>query len=301
MKTTATRLLMALTAGLALSFGAASVLAAPAAGKIPGSKHDLSPAGAGSSLFTATNDGTIGTEICVFCHTPHGAQDPATYGLPLWNRANSATVFTVYSSSTMEGTSNLNTAGTDATASLACLSCHDGATARNTMVNAPGSGAGGGTYAGTWSSGTGAMPAVFANLGSDLTNDHPISIPYCGGGIVDTGTAGPAAPTTTGPCLDTDFWVTGGGTVNTTTNTGGQVLTKTVGSKQSFWVERTGNTTRNKQDIALYTRVSGANNTPWVECASCHDPHNTSVTTGLVSFLRDTNAGSQICLTCHNK
>lgn len=34
-----------------------------------------------------------------------------------------------------------------------------------------------------------------------------------------------------------------------------------------------------------------------VECASCHDAHNTVT----MPFLRSTNAGSQLCLQCHNK
>lgn len=284
MKTT--KLLMALSAGLALAFGATSASAAPIAGKIPGSKHDLSLTGAGTSLFTSSSNASIGTEICVFCHTPHGAVNAAQ--LPLWNRNNSTASFTTYTSPTMDGAASLS--GTDATASLACLSCHDGATARNSMVNAPGSGTRGGIYGGTWSSGTAVMPAVFANLGTNLTNDHPISIPYCGGGLTGSGT------TVSGTCVDGDFNKTGAGTAADPA-----VNTKVVGSTQTFWVERTGSVgTRNKADIALYTR-GGATPAPWVECASCHDPHNTSVTTQQVSFLRDTNSGSQICLACHDK
>lgn len=34
-----------------------------------------------------------------------------------------------------------------------------------------------------------------------------------------------------------------------------------------------------------------------LECATCHDPHNTST----ANFLRVSNTGSQLCLTCHNK
>lgn len=34
-----------------------------------------------------------------------------------------------------------------------------------------------------------------------------------------------------------------------------------------------------------------------VECTSCHDPHGA----GFGKFLRDTEAGSQICLDCHDK
>lgn len=35
-----------------------------------------------------------------------------------------------------------------------------------------------------------------------------------------------------------------------------------------------------------------------VECASCHDVHNS---TGIAGLLRKTNAASALCLTCHNK
>lgn len=35
-----------------------------------------------------------------------------------------------------------------------------------------------------------------------------------------------------------------------------------------------------------------------VECASCHDPHNT---TGVTTFLREANTASALCLMCHTK
>jgi predicted CXXCH cytochrome family protein len=35
-----------------------------------------------------------------------------------------------------------------------------------------------------------------------------------------------------------------------------------------------------------------------MECASCHDAHDAE---GITSFLRKSNAGSDLCLTCHNK
>lgn len=38
-------------------------------------------------------------------------------------------------------------------------------------------------------------------------------------------------------------------------------------------------------------------NSDYVECASCHDPHNTDNT----KFLRKNNSSSSLCLTCHNK
>jgi predicted CXXCH cytochrome family protein len=57
--------------------------------------------------------------------------------------------------------------------SLACLSCHDGVTGFDALVNKPGSGAGT-TPTFTFNP----MPAGVTKLGTDLTNDHPISFTY---------------------------------------------------------------------------------------------------------------------------
>ncbi|MDH5630289.1 MAG: cytochrome c3 family protein, partial [Gammaproteobacteria bacterium] len=37
-----------------------------------------------------------------------------------------------------------------------------------------------------------------------------------------------------------------------------------------------------------------------VQCSSCHDVHNTNAVTGTQLLLKS-NAGSALCLTCHNK
>jgi predicted CXXCH cytochrome family protein len=47
-------------------------------------------------------------------------------------------------------------------------------------------------------------------------------------------------------------------------------------------------------DVAM---LFGASNDQ-VECASCHDPHQAA---NVEPFLRKSNAGSSLCLTCHNK
>jgi predicted CXXCH cytochrome family protein len=47
-------------------------------------------------------------------------------------------------------------------------------------------------------------------------------------------------------------------------------------------------------DVAL---LFGAGNDQ-LECASCHDPHEAA---GASPMLRKSNAGSDLCLTCHNK
>lgn len=241
---------------------------------ISGSKHDLTSSGTGGNKVT---DGS--PEICVFCHTPHGSDSAA----PLWNKTLSGAGYTQYSSSTMDGT--VVSGGI----SLACLSCHDGSQAMDTMINAPGSGlapvnaASSGLGRGynllTWSSnGDGKMVAGVFNLGTDLTNDHPIQIPYCGGGMTISGTA----PVMTG-CADADFKAPEG---------------NASGAQKAWFDTGTVANAKDKGDIQLYNRSGGA--VFYVECGSCHDPHNAGAGTP-GTFLRISNAASAVCLTCHNK
>jgi hypothetical protein len=85
-----------------------------------------------------------GSEVCVFCHTPHGAGygDQTVFGMaPLWNRKiNLSTSYTVYGSPNFEASSASSLGGTIKGVSLACLSCHDGTIAFDALINLPGSG-----------------------------------------------------------------------------------------------------------------------------------------------------------------
>lgn len=115
-------------------------------------------------ISTTPHNLSNGTEgICVYCHTPHNGDVTGT--APLWNRVNNTTpgAFTMYSSPTID----MTIAGDPGDISLACLSCHDGATAyNNTVVN------------NLSLSAAGTMALPFA-VGSDgLGNDHPISVTY---------------------------------------------------------------------------------------------------------------------------
>jgi predicted CXXCH cytochrome family protein len=114
---------------------------APAA-DIAGSKHDL---------------GGEGQEKCLYCHTPHdGAPDVPL----LWNRAtNPPDSYTMYASETLD----MVIAEGPQDNSLLCLSCHDGTIAVDNF-----GGATGGTNFVTGS----------ANLGLDLSDEHPISLTY---------------------------------------------------------------------------------------------------------------------------
>lgn len=271
--------------------------AAQAATGIANTKHNLSSGGTGELRSgKSSND-----QICVFCHTPHGSD--TTVAVPLWNRKlGNGSGYTTYDSL---GTSTLDgkVLGTVGSISLACLSCHDGTQAMDSVINAPGSGGydAAGARFGTWTAGAtggtggfiGTAASPIPRLGVDLSDDHPIGIQYCGGGLTGSGA------TITGTCNDGDFIGNAAGT--TSDGRSARVLGGTMNSTQVFWVELGGNTTRSKSDIQLYTRTfptDGAG--PSVECGSCHDPHVESTASNL-NFMRVTTAGSQICLSCHVK
>lgn len=120
--------------------------------------------------------------VCAFCHTPHGANDPNI--VPLWNRnIQNLGAYTVYGSSTMNTTPATPPSG----ASLACLSCHDqapGGAASNThrLRNAPGSGGLNAAYVGSCTmchqGGGGSYYNPEIMVGPNLTDDHPISMTY---------------------------------------------------------------------------------------------------------------------------
>lgn len=132
---------------LLLTLAVITVISQSGLAQITGSAHDFS-----AKSWNATK------EICIVCHTPHNANTTVT-NAPLWNHSLSAVAsYTAYSSATMN-----SVAGAPDGSSKLCLSCHDGTVALENF---------GGT-----TSGTNLMTGVNV-LGSDLSNDHPISITY---------------------------------------------------------------------------------------------------------------------------
>ena len=78
----------------------------------------------------------------------------------------------------------------------------------------------------------------------------------------------------------------------------------TINGQPIWWVDSAaGNTgVREKTDMLLYTRNDLGQQEPFVECGSCHDPHNSSTqVVGQVAFLRVSNAASAVCTACHIK
>jgi len=128
----------------AIGLAAVSAWSGSASASMQGTPHDLSAVAGGAA--------------CSFCHTPHGALP----GTPLWSHKLSTAVYKIYESSSLKAK-----VGQPTGASKLCLSCHDGTVALTETV--------------TGASGGASIPAGSANLGTDLSDDHPISFVYSSG------------------------------------------------------------------------------------------------------------------------
>jgi predicted CXXCH cytochrome family protein len=110
---------------------------------ISGSAHDFS------------TEGWSQNEICKPCHTPHNATvNPVA---PLWNHELSSATYVLYDSQWLHEQIEQPGEG-----SRICLSCHDGTVALDSFGGATGT----------------AFITGDANIGTDLSDDHPIGIPW---------------------------------------------------------------------------------------------------------------------------
>ena len=159
----------------ALAFAAVALASQPARaqGTVVGSKHDLRAVGGG------TPTGTGLTEVCVVCHTPHQAASAAKQ-YPLWNHTATATTnFGVYASPTLNATpANIGGAAIGGqSASMLCMSCHDGTVSVLSMYNPPNAATPTVTAIGGRISATGQIISN-ANVGTDMSDDHPVNFTY---------------------------------------------------------------------------------------------------------------------------
>ncbi len=320
------------------------------AGGLAASRHNLSSSGSFINTPATITIGTFitlttgTTEMCVFCHTPHHT---ATDSAPLWNKTSATTSFTTYGN----GAGDLDwdartyvgktTVGDPGWGSLACLTCHDGVTTFDALINRPGKGTGTGDMGWVFrmktggttdlltaikfdhfntESGDGGCANVACHgepaqelsnlvtsmiIGADLTDDHPISIRYRGGSVASLRAAS---------------------TVISSINMCNQNMmgmcpdNELVGG--NLWaVAGFINATATIDDL-----LRGSSGSAQVECSSCHDPHYKNLTNpeagfydsynwnGAVVtdhtdlnidglFLRRVggNSDSGVCRTCHAK
>lgn len=287
--------------GMMLHFGTRTAEAARVS-DVRGTKHNLSAAADGSpsgsgTVPTRTLKASTETQVCVFCHTPHGATGGAT---PLWNRKVAGQGYTqnyvMYDSATLDAKQIQGSLNQPGGSSKLCLSCHDGTIAIGSVnvLNGLGSATTPGTQHITMSSGgsldsQGAphkMPAgagvdtgFTRNLGTDLTNDHPISVTFDSTLALRDGELRAPDGILVGP--------------------------RTTTSRPKLPLER----------------VAEVGNQPQVQCVSCHDPHireQNEAAVGNQKFLRlnrfqeknppsssgfdaTVNSGDIICIACHEK
>ncbi len=156
---------------------------------IRNTKHNFSSAitpnlaGGASRVVSATTE----KQICVFCHTPHAAE---TAQAPLWNRKLSSAVYDTYRSGSIDATSGPDVPLDQPSGiSKLCLSCHDGTMAIgavNVLTGAftdqnpltadiamQGTGPNG-----VMAPGEGTDTGFTRFIGTNLRNDHPISLTF---------------------------------------------------------------------------------------------------------------------------
>ena len=244
------------------------------------SRHNLSVSGRGT--VKSMDD----SRVCIFCHTSHSANPKS----PMWNQKQSGTIYTLYDSSTLDAKP-----GQPDGSSILCLSCHDGTVAL------------GNTYKNPNIMSFAHSMTKRGNLGTDLSDDHPISFVYDGflattdGELKDPATLNPHVLDQNGKlqctschdshkdlesnflkrtnefsdlclsCHDKEYWQTS--SHNTSTKTWN-------GSSPNPW---------SHLDSPYISVAQNA-------CSNCHDTHNASGKERLLKRLPEEDN----CLDCHN-
>jgi len=258
----------------------------PARAEIATTKHNLSVSGPGT--LKANSE----AEVCVFCHAPHNASPSGQ----LWNRRVGAS-YTPYTSSTRK-----SVAGQPNGASLLCLSCHDGTIALGEVRNR--------ASAIAMAGGVSTLPAGNSLLGTDLSDDHPVSFVFdaalrtARGELADPATL--VKPTSSKVRLDSTNQLQCTSCHDPHDNTNGKflVVANTASALcqtchiKNYW---TGSDHKN----ASKTWNNVAPN-PWPHtagttvaanaCENCHRPH----TAGGGKRLLNAAAEENNCFPCHN-
>ncbi len=272
-------------------------------------KHNLTPTGANTG------------EICAFCHTPQGSE--SSVATPQWNRSISP-LSTYRAYSTMGGATD----EASGSISMACLSCHDGTQAPNIVINTPdnkldvpsdevvyigndlknhhpvGMQYGGGKQ--NQNAPDVPLDPVAAYTQLEIFNRYTS---IYGNKFSFYNRRGLFRRNDINARIDVGNFSNQGYFDNPDSGKGGfnKSTYSGTGTGTVWWVE-TANSKKGRQktDLYLFTRTDKIDsipsestlNQPYVECATCHDPHSTNPT-----FLRQPggNARSQVCLTCHNK
>ena len=157
---------------LILAVALSLIIVGASVASVVSSKHDFRDASLFGSGVGAKAVGATTSQVCVFCHHPHRGAATGVSTVLLWNISAAAGSYATYSSPTTNATgigSTLSSASdSSAMYSLLCMGCHDGAGSSNSFIRT--------TVDGVL--GTVPVPAGNANLGTTLTDDHPVNFQY---------------------------------------------------------------------------------------------------------------------------
>ena len=247
---------------------------------VSGSRHNLSASGSGT-VKSMNDDG-----VCMFCHTSHS---PNPKG-PMWNQKKSGAIYTLYDSSTLDALP-----GQPDGASMLCLSCHDGTVALgNTAKNSK-------------SMSFARRMTKRGNLGTDLSDDHPISFVYDASLVAQDGDL--KDPVSLSPhVLDGNNKLQCTSCHDSHKDLEGNFLKRTAEFSdlcfschdKEFW----GNSSHNTSNSTW----NGSGDNPWSHldkpypsvaqnaCANCHDVHNADGKERLLKRAIE----EENCMDCHN-
>lgn len=269
--------------GMTIFFCIPAVNAQPA-NSIILTRHNLSISGPGviKSLFEK--------RICIFCHAPHKSRGDIVY---LWNRQDSAASYTTYESSTL-----YSVIGQPTGSSKLCLSCHDGTIALGALVSEQ--------QEIPFVGGLRFFPDVSTKLGTDLSDDHPISFPY--DSTLASNNIELVQPLSLPPQIKLD----GNQQMQCTSchdphdNTYDNFLVMPNDSSAlciTCHIKTDWNVTSHSTSNAMW---NGSGTNPWPNsiyhtvsengCENCHSPHNAAGHERLLMFMFEEDN----CLVCHN-
>jgi predicted CXXCH cytochrome family protein len=231
-------------------------MAAP--GGIQNSPHNLSASGPGA-IRASTEQ-----EVCIFCHTPHNASPIQ----PLWNRNMPVSAYTPYTSNSLQARPGQPT-GT----SKLCLSCHDGAIAVGSVLSR--------SQAISMAGGITTLPPGASNLGTDLSDDHPISFRYDDALVTRNPKLKPPGSLPQGIRLDKMGEMQCTSCHDAHDNSKGKFLV----------MDNTNSQLCNSCHNQGVTTIVEHN-----QCASCHQPH----TAPSAPYLLKGTTVSETCNTCHS-
>jgi predicted CXXCH cytochrome family protein len=247
--------------------------------------HNLAVSGPG------TVKASIETDVCIFCHTPHRSKPSS----PLWNRDNPGVIYTLYNSSTLHATP-----GQPDGSSILCLSCHDGTIALGNVSSRP--------AAISFTGGITTMPPGKKNLGTDLSDDHPVSFLYDAALALSDGQLKTPSSITVPvkldhfgkmqctSCHDPHLNLTNNFLV--TTNQSSNICNSC--HQRSYWDNSTHQSSSanwNGLPPNPWAHLSSPYNTVGQNaCSNCHSMHSAGGKSHLMKHLNEENN----CLDCHN-